>query len=95
MSQIRLSIELEVSQETISAYENGKYYPCFQSLLKMSEIFSASIDYIMGLTDVNSQTSTLKPDEEEIISLFRSLGAVEKKMAVAYLNGLHDFSQQK
>ena len=27
ITQIRLSIELEVSQETISAYEKGKYYP--------------------------------------------------------------------
>ena len=26
MTQVRLSIELEVSQETISAYESGKHY---------------------------------------------------------------------
>lgn len=94
MSQIRLSIELEVSQETISAYENGKYYPCFQSLLKMSEIFSVSIDYIMGLTDEKIPTSVLKPEEEELIVLFRKLGSVERKMAIAYVNGLYDLGQQ-
>ena len=37
MSQIHLSIELEVSQETVSAYEKGKYYPSFQTLLKLSK----------------------------------------------------------
>ena len=29
MTQVRLSIELEVSQETVSAYENQKHYPSF------------------------------------------------------------------
>ena len=90
MSQIRLSIELEVSQETISAYENGKYYPCFQSLLKMSEIFSASVDYIMGLTDENILANNLNPEEAEIISIFRKLDMVEKRLAIAYINGLYD-----
>ena len=42
MSQIRLSIELEVSQETISAYENGKYYPSFQTLLRLSPLWPRS-----------------------------------------------------
>lgn len=90
MSQIRLSIELEVSQETISAYENGKYYPCFQALVKMSEIFSASVDYIMGLTDENILANNLNPEETEIISIFRKLDTVEKRLAVAYINGLYD-----
>ena len=39
MSQVRLSIELGVSQETVSAYENGKHFPSVQSLIKLSEIF--------------------------------------------------------
>ena len=95
MSQIRLSIELEVSQETISAYENGKYYPCFQSLLKMSEIFSASIDYIMGVTDENAMTKALKPEEEELLNLFRRLDSIEKSLVIAYLNGLYDSSKKR
>lgn len=52
MTQVRLSIELEVSQETISAYENGKHYPSVAALLKLSEIFHASCDYILGLSEV-------------------------------------------
>ena len=63
MSQIRLSIVLEVSQETVSAYENGKYYPSFQTLLKLSDIFNSSIDYIMGLSDENTLTKSIRADE--------------------------------
>ena len=46
MTQVRLSIELGVSQETVSAYENQRHYPSFTQLVKMSELFHASIDYI-------------------------------------------------
>ena len=45
ITQIRLSIELEVSQETISAYEKGKYYPSAAMLIKLRDIFGVSIDY--------------------------------------------------
>lgn len=48
ITQIRLSIELEVSQETISAYEKGKYYPSAAMLIKLRDIFGVSIDYILG-----------------------------------------------
>ena len=36
MTQIRLSIELSLSLETVSAYENGKHYPRVENLIKMS-----------------------------------------------------------
>ena len=39
ITQIRLSIELEVSQETISAYEMEKYFPSIKSLIKLRQIF--------------------------------------------------------
>ena len=35
ITQVRLSIELEVSQETISAYEKGKYSPSVKSLIRL------------------------------------------------------------
>ena len=51
ITQIRLSIELEVSQETISAYEMEKYFPSIKSLIKLRQIFGVPIDYILGLSD--------------------------------------------
>ena len=38
ITQLRLSLELEVSQETVSAYENGKHLPSLKSLIKMADI---------------------------------------------------------
>ena len=93
MSQIRLSIELEVSQETVSAYEKGKYFPSFQTLLKLSNIFHATIDYIMGITDVEKPLEIATNDEIKIIELFRSLNNKSKELSIAYLQGLYDSSK--
>lgn len=92
MTQIRLSIELSVSQETISAYEKGKHFPSAQNLIKMSEIFNVSCDYILGLSDVkNIQTGgKYTADEISLISEYRSLSPSEKTLVKAYMQGFSD-----
>ena len=52
ITQLQLSIELEVTQETISAYEHNRHLPSLTALMKMSRLFDVSMDYIMGLSDV-------------------------------------------
>ena len=90
MTQVRLSIELGVSQETVSAYEKGKYYPSFLSLVKLSEIFGVGIDYIMGLTDVRCAVGGLCEKESLVIENFRKLSETDREKVLAYINGLID-----
>ena len=51
MSQISLGMKLNVSQKMISAYENGKNEPSIDLLMRMADIFHASIDYIVGYSE--------------------------------------------
>lgn len=90
MTQVRLSIELEVSQESVSAYEKGKCFPSYQSLLKLSEIFGASIDYIMGLSDKITIERKLEPLDEKILSMLYSLDSSKKERVVAYIQGISE-----
>lgn len=93
ITQIRLSIELEVSQETVSAYETGKHYPSIKSILKMREIFGVSIDYILGLTDERCQpvyAAKLQDDEAILIQMYRRLDPAGKERVKAYMNGYLD-----
>lgn len=90
MSQVRLSIELGVSQETVSAYEKEKYYPSYQSLLKLSEIFHASIDYIMGRSDQMHCPNELSAQDQEALILLQELRPHQKEIAIAYLIGMID-----
>ena len=91
MTQIRLSIELEITQETVSAYESGRHYPSIPILIKMTKIFDASCDYILGVSDVRTIMKGVSSDEDiEIISRYNSLTPMEKNMVKAYMQALED-----
>ena len=91
MTQVRLSIELEVSQETVSAYENQKHYPSFVQLVKLSRLFHASIDYIMGLSDVRTPVAAAEdPALRRLLDLGARLEPRQRELALAYLQGLLD-----
>lgn len=93
MTQIRLSIELEVAQETISAYENQKHYPSFVQLEKMSKLFHSSIDYIMGLSEVRNPVNNRTYKKlEQLISLSQQLSERQIQLVLAYMQGLLDDS---
>lgn len=90
MTQIRLSIELEVAQETISAYENGKHYPSLQSLIKLMQIFNVGVDYIMGFSDIRIPIEKISDDEQILLRLFKGLPKHKKELAIAYIKGLSE-----
>lgn len=91
MTQLRLSMELEVSQETISAYENGKHFPSYQSLVKMSELFGVSIDYLMGRDfEPGLRDCGLTTEEENLLNNFRGLSPRNRELALAYIHGLSE-----
>lgn len=94
MTQVRLSIELGVSQETISAYENQKHYPSFIQLQKLSELFCASIDYIMGLSEIRAPVM-LAEDEtiSRLISMGKSLTKEQLELVLVYMQGVKDASK--
>lgn len=94
MTQVRLSIELEVSQETISAYESGKHYPSVATLIRLSEIFNTSCDYILGLSDYrNYPTCDIKNisfSETNLLDSYRKLPCRKKELLCSYLQGLSE-----
>ena len=92
MTQLKLSIELSVSQETVSAYENGKHYPSVENLLKMSKIFNSSCDYILGISDTREIISTgnYTDDEIALLSKYRALSFSSRKLILSYVQGILD-----
>ena len=91
ISQTYLSILLEVSQETISAYENGKHNPSTKSLIRLREIFQVSIDYILGLTGQRYpalQRSDLAEDEQLLLHTYRKMDSPGKQRLRGYLDAI-------
>lgn len=97
ITQLRLSMELEVAQETISAYEKGKHAPSLKSLLKLADLFDVSIDYLVGRFDVRKmERRDSLPDEEALLlSRFRSLDKIDKARLLAYSQGMAERNPQQ
>ena len=73
LTQLRLAMELNVSQETISGYEIGKAVPPAEMLVKLAVTLDTSVDYILGRTDIKStlRASELSEQEAEILTILR------------------------
>ena len=69
IKQIDLCKQLGVVQGTLSGWENNKYEPDLTSLTKMAEIFDVSVDYLLGVSDVEGGKNTVKltPKDERNI----------------------------
>ncbi len=54
ITQKELADFLQVSQQSISKYENGMREPDYETLIKMASFYDVSVDYLLGLTNVNN-----------------------------------------
>lgn len=81
ISQIRLSIEVGVAQESISAYERGKAVPTCENLVKIAKYLNTSTDYLLELTDMKLpynriSLDKLSEDELNILVKYRNLSRI-------------------
>ena len=47
-SQLKVAMDLSVSREALSHYENGKRSPDLQMLRRLSKYFNVSIDFLIN-----------------------------------------------
>lgn len=51
ISQLRLALDLNTNQNTISRYETGEREPGINELIKLADYFNVSIDYLVERTN--------------------------------------------
>ena len=51
ISQLKLAMELSMSQNSVSRYENGVREADYATLIKLADYFDVSIDYLLERTD--------------------------------------------
>lgn len=66
MNQLDLANRLGVTQQTISKYEKGIREPDHSTLIKLSDIFDVSIDYLLGKTNVRDSANNNETVLKEI-----------------------------
>ena len=60
LSQAELGKILNLSQRTISSYENGERFPDEITLNNIADYFNISMDYLLGRTKLRSYTIKYK-----------------------------------
>ena len=51
ISQVKLAMELNMNQNTISRYETGEREAGYAELIALADYFNVSIDYLLERTD--------------------------------------------
>ena len=51
ITQLKMALDLDMSQNTISRYESGEREPGIAELSRIADYFRVSIDYLGGRTD--------------------------------------------
>ena len=66
MTQTQLGERLSVGKTTISNYENENSFPDNDVLVKLSEIFNVSTDYLLGTSNIRNRSILTPKDERDI-----------------------------
>lgn len=51
LSQIKVSIDLNMNQNSLSRYENGHREADYKTLILLADYYDVSIDYMLGRTE--------------------------------------------
>ena len=51
ISQLKLALDLNMNQNTISRYENMEREADYETLIKIADYFNVSLDYLLGRSD--------------------------------------------
>ena len=51
ISQLKLAMDLNTNQNTISRYETGEREPGIKELINIADYFNVSVDYLLERTD--------------------------------------------
>lgn len=84
VSQLALAEALGLTQQAIGRWEAGKNYPDIATLVRLSDFFHVSTDYLLGkgeLRQLYSRTgegsggwmAVLTPEEARVLARYRSL----------------------
>ena len=51
ITQLKMAIDLNMSQNTVSRYESGEREPGIPELLRIADYFNVSVDYLLERTE--------------------------------------------
>ena len=84
LTQEQLAEQLGLKYFNIGDWERGKCEPCVNDLIKLSQVFGVSVDYLIGNSEDFTTTlptpsvSVLSKREEKLLEAFSSLDVYQQ-----------------
>ena len=78
LKQTDLAAATGIDQRTLSNYETGKTNPDSYAIIKLSEYFNVTCDYLLGITDKNYMDTT--EIESEITEIEKKLELLKRRL---------------
>lgn len=70
INQLKIAMDIGITQESISKYETGNAFPSKDILLKLADYLNCSIDYLLDRTDnPNINKDKISTEDENIENL--------------------------
>lgn len=90
ITQEELAKKLDLSKGIISLYENETRKPSLEILVKLSELFNCSMDYILCKSDVRNPEKPINDEDVKIVADSGILGLNDynRQVAIDIIKGL-------
>ena len=93
ITQVKMSVDLGIAQETISGYEIGRITPSIKVLHKIADYLNTTTDYLLGRVDTDIPLMKIKAndiseEESQLLFDYRHLNEDKKKELIWYVNAL-------
>ncbi len=93
--QIKVAMDLNITQETVSSYETGRVLPSSDMLINLANYYNTSIDYLLCRTKYDMPIDSIKPNnitekDFTILNKINKLSNTDKDKIEAYIDGLND-----
>ncbi len=91
LTQQEVALAVGGTQSNLAKWEKEKVQPTSEFIVKLSDYFEVSADYLLGRSDdfgnvtVAPNTSALSSEEKAMLELFRSLGSEYRALAIETL----------
>lgn len=80
LSQQAIANHLQITRQAYSHYETGKRKPDYETLLKLSEFFDVTVDYLTR----GASPAVLDDPEQQLLTAFDQLSAEGQQRVIDY-----------
>lgn len=93
--QSELGKLLNVQEAAISKYESEKIPLTNDTLIRLSQIFNVSVDYILSISDIKETSKSQEEiDEKKLLEIYRNLSSSSKDKVIERAETLLELEQQ-